>query len=58
MNLAGLFIPHGPVVQLRSSDNKITVGRSSSSPVYSGPLAVLSSSPVTLRRASGGSHAS
>jgi len=40
-NLAGLFIPHGPVVQLRSSDNKITVVRSSSTPVYSGPLAVL-----------------
>ena len=40
-NLAGLFIPHGPVVQLRSSDDKITVVRSSSTPVYSGPLAVL-----------------
>jgi carboxyl-terminal processing protease len=40
-NLAGLFIPHGPVVQLRSSDDKITVVRSSSAPVYSGPLAVL-----------------
>jgi carboxyl-terminal processing protease len=40
-NLAGLFIPHGPVVQLRSSDNKITVVRSSSTPIYSGPLAVL-----------------
>jgi len=40
-NLAGLFIPHGPVVQLRNSDDKITVVRSSSTPVYSGPLAVL-----------------
>jgi carboxyl-terminal processing protease len=40
-NLAGLFIPHGPVVQLRSSDNKLTVVRSSSTPVYDGPLAVL-----------------
>lgn len=40
-NLAGLFIPHGPVVQLRSSDDKITVVRSSSTPAYSGPLAVL-----------------
>jgi carboxyl-terminal processing protease len=40
-NLAGLFIPHGPVVQLRSSDNKLTVVRSSSTPVYHGPLAVL-----------------
>jgi carboxyl-terminal processing protease len=40
-NLAGLFIPHGPVVQLRDSDNRITVVRSSSAPVYSGPVAVL-----------------
>jgi carboxyl-terminal processing protease len=40
-NLAGLFIPHGPVVQLRSSDDKITVVRSTDTPVYSGPLAVL-----------------
>ncbi|HEY3644732.1 MAG TPA: carboxy terminal-processing peptidase [Gammaproteobacteria bacterium] len=40
-NLAGLFIPHGPVVQLRNSENRITVVRSTTSPVYSGPLAVL-----------------
>jgi carboxyl-terminal processing protease len=40
-DLAGLFVPHGPVVQLRSSDDKITVVRSSSTPIYSGPLAVL-----------------
>lgn len=40
-NLAGLFIPHGPVVQLRNSEDKITVVRSSNAPVYAGPLAVL-----------------
>ncbi|HEY4127345.1 MAG TPA: carboxy terminal-processing peptidase [Gammaproteobacteria bacterium] len=40
-NLAGLFIPHGPMVQLRGSDDKITVVRSTDTPVYSGPLAVL-----------------
>lgn len=42
-DLAGLFIPHGPMVQLRGSDNKVEVVRSSSGdqPVYSGPLAVL-----------------
>ena len=42
-DLAGLFISHGPMVQLRSADDKVTVVRSSDSggPVYSGPLAVL-----------------
>ena len=41
-DLAGLFIPHGPMVQLRNSDDKVTVVRSSSGePVYSGPLEVL-----------------
>lgn len=40
-DLAGLFIPRGPMVQLRSSDDRIDVVRSSSSPVYTGPLAVL-----------------
>ncbi|MFI4921646.1 MAG: S41 family peptidase, partial [Gammaproteobacteria bacterium] len=40
-DLAGLFIPRGPMVQLRSSDDRIDVVRSSGSPVYTGPLAVL-----------------
>ena len=40
-DLAGLFIPHGPVVQLRSAEDKIKVVRSSTTPVYDGPLAVL-----------------
>jgi len=40
-DLAGLFIPHGPMVQLRSPDDKITVVRSSTMPMYTGPLAVL-----------------
>ena len=40
-DLAGLFIPRGPMVQLRSSDDRIDVVRSSSTPVYTGPLAVL-----------------
>ena len=40
-DLAGLFIPRGPMVQLRSSDGKITIVRSSTTPVYDGPLAVL-----------------
>ena len=40
-DLAGLFIPRGPIVQLRSSDDKISVVRSSTTPVYDGPLAVL-----------------
>ncbi|HEV2110228.1 MAG TPA: carboxy terminal-processing peptidase [Gammaproteobacteria bacterium] len=40
-DLAGLFIPRGPMVQLRSSDDHIDVVRSTTTPVYSGPLAVL-----------------
>jgi len=40
-DLAGLFIPKGPMVQLRSSDDSIDVVRSTSTPVYAGPLAVL-----------------
>ena len=40
-DLAGLFIPRGPMVQLRSSEDKVTVVRSSTTPVYSGPVAVL-----------------
>ncbi|HEX7965574.1 MAG TPA: carboxy terminal-processing peptidase [Gammaproteobacteria bacterium] len=40
-DLAGLFIPRGPMVQLRSSGDRVTVVRSSTTPVYSGPLAVL-----------------
>ncbi len=40
-DLAGLFIPRGPMVQLRSSDDHMDVVRSTSTPVYSGPLAVL-----------------
>ena len=40
-DLAGLFIPRGPMVQLRSSDDHMDVVRSTTSPVYSGPLAVL-----------------
>ena len=42
-DLAGLFIPHGPMVQLRSSDDKVSVVRSSNGeqPMYSGQLEVL-----------------
>ncbi|HLW73579.1 MAG TPA: S41 family peptidase, partial [Gammaproteobacteria bacterium] len=40
-DLAGLFIPKGPMVQLRSSSDRITVVRSTTTPVYTGPLAVL-----------------
>lgn len=40
-DLAGLFIPRGPMVQLRSSDDHIDVVRSTTLPVYSGPLVVL-----------------
>jgi carboxyl-terminal processing protease len=42
INLAGLFIPAGPVVQVRESDGKRTVDSSDSTEVaYDGPLAVL-----------------
>ena len=40
-DLAGLFIPRGPMVQLRSSDDHIDIVRSTTAPVYNGPLAVL-----------------
>ena len=40
-DLAGLFIPRGPMVQLRGSDDRISVVRSTTTPVYDGPLAVL-----------------
>ena len=40
-DLAGLFIPKGPMVQLRSSNDRVTVVRSTTTPVYTGPLAVL-----------------
>ena len=40
-DLAGLFIPRGPMVQLRGSDDHIDVVRSTTTPVYTGPLAVL-----------------
>src|SRR5215469_5871930 len=40
-DLAGLFIPKGPMVQLRDSDGRVTVVRSENPPVYTGPLAVL-----------------
>lgn len=42
INLAGLFIPAGPVVQVRDSDGRRTVDSSDASQVtYDGPLAVL-----------------
>jgi carboxyl-terminal processing protease len=40
-DLAGLFLPAGPMVQLRSSTNRIDVVKSSGAPIYTGPLAVL-----------------
>jgi carboxyl-terminal processing protease len=40
-DLAGLFLPRGPMVQLRSSSDRISVVRSGTQPVYTGPLAVL-----------------
>ncbi|HEV2321723.1 MAG TPA: carboxy terminal-processing peptidase, partial [Gammaproteobacteria bacterium] len=40
-DLAGLFIPRGPMVPLRSSDDHIDIVRSTTAPVYPGPLAVL-----------------
>ena len=40
-DLSGLFIPKGPMVQLRSASDKVTVVPSSTTPVYTGPLAVL-----------------
>lgn len=42
INLAGLFLPHGPVVQVRDSTGLITVDDDDDSTVdYTGPLAVL-----------------
>jgi carboxyl-terminal processing protease len=41
-DLTGLFVPHGPVVQLRGTKGNITVQKDDESSVaYSGPLAVL-----------------
>jgi carboxyl-terminal processing protease len=42
INLAGLFIPHGPVVQVKDSEGQITVDDNQTQTVaYDGPLAVL-----------------
>ncbi len=42
ISLTGLFIPQGPVVQVRNSDGKVDVGKDpDSSLVYGGPLVVL-----------------
>jgi carboxyl-terminal processing protease len=42
INLTGLFIPKGPVVQAKDSNGKITVSQDTNSDVaYSGPLIVL-----------------
>ena len=42
INLAGLFIKDGPVVQVKSSDNKIQVGNDDDKQlVYNGPLVVM-----------------
>lgn len=42
INLAGLFIKDGPVVQVRSSDNKVQVGNDDDKQlVYNGPLVVM-----------------
>lgn len=42
INLTGLFIPHGPVVQIRHRDGRIDVlDDDDSSVVYTGPLVVL-----------------
>ncbi|MGE5625686.1 MAG: carboxy terminal-processing peptidase [Bacillota bacterium] len=40
-DLAGLFIPRGPMVQLRDSDDRVDIVRSDTVPVYTGPLVVL-----------------
>jgi carboxyl-terminal processing protease len=41
INLTGLFVGKGPVVQQRDSEGKIKVERSDLSPVWTGPLGVL-----------------
>lgn len=42
INLAGLFIKDGPVVQVKSSDNKIQVGNDDDKQlIYNGPLVVM-----------------
>jgi carboxyl-terminal processing protease len=42
INLAGLFIKDGPVVQVKSSDNKVQVGNDEDKQViYNGPLVVM-----------------
>jgi carboxyl-terminal processing protease len=44
INLAGLFVPHGPVVQTKESNGHVTVGKSHDpSVLYDGPLIVLTS---------------
>lgn len=44
INLTGLFIPAGPVVQTRGPDGDMELGSSAdSSPLYEGPLVVLTS---------------
>lgn len=44
INLAGLFIDQGPVVQVRDSLGRISLGRDNNSAIaYDGPLAVLTS---------------
>jgi carboxyl-terminal processing protease len=44
INLTGLFIPRGPVVQTRGPDGDIDIGSSDdSAPLYNGPLIVLTS---------------
>lgn len=44
INLTGLFIEQGPVVQIRDSLGRVSLGRDNSSAVaYDGPLAVLTS---------------
>lgn len=44
INLSGLFIDHGPVVQVRDSAGRVSVGRDNNGGlVYDGPLAILTS---------------
>lgn len=44
INLTGLFIDHGPVVQVRDSLGRVALGRDSNNAIaYDGPLAILTS---------------
>lgn len=44
INLSGLFIDHGPVVQVRDSAGRVSLGRDNNGGlVYDGPLAILTS---------------